>query len=276
MKFYIAAFFFFSHYIFCNAQGITEQSSEPVEINCIYKLTFKTDSSSNVFHFDNQLLQIARNFSKYESKGQIMADSLLNSFSTMPFNQSSANFYMQQRSKLPAYRTTFKIYKLRQSKIIRFYDRISINDFFYDESDNLFKWTILSDKKNILGYSCQKAVTAFAGRIWDVWFTRQIPISDGPYKFQGLPGLILKAEDTKNNFIFEITSLSKATNQLILTLPSASSARKTTKYELRRGREANRKSGFSQLTSSGELSVKNPEQIQRQQSAKVYNPIELK
>lgn len=275
MKLHVLTFALLSNSFLCNAQSIIEQKPEQVELSCIFKFTFKTDSLSSVFHYDNQLLQITKDFSKYESKGQILADSLLSVFSTMQFNQSSANYYIQQRSKIPPYRTTFKVYKLRKAGITRFFDRITINDYFYDEPNSLFTWKILPMTKNIAGYSCQKATTMFAGRSWAVWFTRQVPISDGPYKFQGLPGLILRAEDSKNNFIFEIISISKLDNKSVLYFPTASNAHKTTKNEFRKGREANRKAGFSQITASGELSVKNSEQVQRQQATKPYNPIEL-
>jgi len=275
MKLYILTFALLSNSLLCSAQSVIEQNPEPIELSCVFKFTFKTDSLSSVFHSDNQLLQITKDFSKYESKGQILADSLLGIFSTMQFNQSSANYYIQQRSKIPPYRTTFKVYKLRKAGIIRFFDRITINDYFYDEPNNLFAWNILPVTKNIAGYACQKATTVFAGRSWNVWFTRQVPVSDGPYKFQGLPGLILKAEDSKNNFIFEIINISKPANKVTLSFPATSNAHKTTKNEFRKGREANRKAGFSQMTASGELSVKNSEQVQRQQATKPYNPIEL-
>ncbi|WP_245539702.1 hypothetical protein [Riemerella columbina] len=32
---------------------------------------------------------------------------------------------------------------------------------------------------------------------------------DGPYKFTGLPGLILKVEDAKKQFLFEAVALKK-------------------------------------------------------------------
>lgn len=38
-------------------------------------------------------------------------------------------------------------------------------------------------------------MTKMGGRDWVAWFTNDIPIQDGPYKFCGLPGLIIKIED---------------------------------------------------------------------------------
>lgn len=47
----------------------------------------------------------------------------------------------------------------------------------------------------------------FGGRRWEAWFTPDIPYSDGPYKFCGLPGLILKIIDTKGHYKFEVLKL---------------------------------------------------------------------
>lgn len=76
-------------------------------------------------------------------------------------------------------------------------------------------WTIQEDTLSILGYECQKATTSFRGRNYSVWFTLSIPISDGPWKFYGLPGIILKVEDDKGIFLFEAIGISRCANKEI-------------------------------------------------------------
>lgn len=72
-----------------------------------------------------------------------------------------------------------------------------------DEKMN-YNWNIISgDTTNILGYRCNKALITFKGRKYVGWFTTDIPISGGPYKFAGLPGLILKVEDSDHIFTWE-------------------------------------------------------------------------
>lgn len=68
-------------------------------------------------------------------------------------------------------------------------------------------WQILKHKSKIFGYNAQKAKTYYGGRKWIAWFTTEVPINDGPYKFYGLPGLILNVYDEENNFIFDIKAL---------------------------------------------------------------------
>ena len=58
----------------------------------------------------------------------------------------------------------------------------------------------------------QKAATSFAGRDWVEWLAPEIPISDGPYKFNGLPGLIVLLHDTRNHYRFALTSFAENQN----------------------------------------------------------------
>lgn len=77
------------------------------------------------------------------------------------------------------------------------------------EKNNKFDWKIESQKDKILGYNVQKATTDFQGRKWIAWFTSEIPIQDGPYRFWGLPGLILKLEDIKGDHTFTTVGTKK-------------------------------------------------------------------
>lgn len=65
-------------------------------------------------------------------------------------------------------------------------------------------WKILGDKAKIGEYNTQKATTTFGGRNWIAWFTTDVPFQDGPYKFRGLPGLIVKVEDDAKNYSWEL------------------------------------------------------------------------
>lgn len=64
------------------------------------------------------------------------------------------------------------------------------------------KWKLLPEKKELLGYTCQKAETTFRGRHYTAWFTQEIPLKEGPGKFGGLPGLILQLSDSQNHFSY--------------------------------------------------------------------------
>lgn len=70
------------------------------------------------------------------------------------------------------------------------------------EETPVFKWNILPETQKIENYNCQKATTNFGGRVWEAWFSKDLPFPDGPYKFNGLPGLIVKLEDKTKSHQF--------------------------------------------------------------------------
>lgn len=63
------------------------------------------------------------------------------------------------------------------------------------EDSSQFNWKIINEEKNISGVQCKKAITLFRGREYIAWFALSIPIDSGPWKFHGLPGLILEVSD---------------------------------------------------------------------------------
>ncbi len=69
------------------------------------------------------------------------------------------------------------------------------------------KWTIQEETKKISNFDCQKAIITFRGRHYTAWFTAQIPSNDGPWKFYGLPGLILEIYDDVEEVKFGATSI---------------------------------------------------------------------
>lgn len=73
-------------------------------------------------------------------------------------------------------------------------------------------WKIINEKKTISNYICQKATTNYLGREWIAWFTNDIPFQDGPYKFNGLPGLVVQISDSENEHSFELIQIKNIPN----------------------------------------------------------------
>lgn len=71
------------------------------------------------------------------------------------------------------------------------------------EIKEFHSWTICEGTDVVLDHQCFKAQVNYAGRDYVAWFTMEIPASIGPWKFYGLPGLILKVEDSEGLFRFE-------------------------------------------------------------------------
>jgi len=79
---------------------------------------------------------------------------------------------------------------------------------YYDEPFSEIDWVIAEDStKTILDYQCIMATADYHGRKWTVWFTPEIPMQDGPWKFCGLPGLIMEASEPSGQHSFTVTGI---------------------------------------------------------------------
>ena len=78
-----------------------------------------------------------------------------------------------------------------------------------EKIEGLFDWQLLEGDSIVCGYPCHRATTTFRGRSWTVWYTLDLPYSDGPWKFCGLPGLVLYAYDSEDKFRFNCIGIEK-------------------------------------------------------------------
>jgi len=154
--------------------------------------------------------------------------------------------------------------------------RLGMYEYQYEEPARA-DWQIKEDTMTISGYKCQKATTRVSGRNYEVWFTPEIPILDGPFKFFGLPGLVVQAVDEKNFFKFKLKGLKEIDKMVpppehkeLLIVTSKK------KYEKARKNFAKRNI-INQLQASGRRYIVIPEKYKkkRKKAKKSNNPIEL-
>jgi GLPGLI family protein len=81
---------------------------------------------------------------------------------------------------------------------------ILLNDLFSIQTEDVINWKLSTDTKKVGIYNLQKATATFGGRNWIAWFNTEISLNEGPYKFQGLPGLIFEVADDQNYFSFNL------------------------------------------------------------------------
>lgn len=85
---------------------------------------------------------------------------------------------------------------------LEYLGKIFINSYRYEEPIPEFEWNLEDGTMEVMGYECKKATTKWRGREWTAWYS-DIPLSAGPWKFNGLPGLILRLEDSRSEHFFE-------------------------------------------------------------------------
>ena len=73
---------------------------------------------------------------------------------------------------------------------------IIYNTYLVYETIPVFKWDFDNNETKKIGdYICKKATTTFRGRNYIAWYTLDFPTQFVPWKFNGLPGLIMEVYD---------------------------------------------------------------------------------
>jgi GLPGLI family protein len=89
----------------------------------------------------------------------------------------------------------------------------NLSVYQYEENIEPIKWLLQKDTCTVLGYLCQKATTNLYGRSWEVWYCLTIPVDAGPWRLRGLPGLIMKAYDSRKHYVFECIGIERTGNK---------------------------------------------------------------
>ncbi|MCD9853238.1 GLPGLI family protein [Epilithonimonas sp. JDS] len=169
-----------------------------------YDYQFQTDSTdSQTKKSELMVLDIDKKGSKYYSEYVFQNDSLMNAhFAKNTATHSDDPFPMSGKEGV----ITYKI--LKSYPDFRINHIMTLDMTLYNASQQVkMNWKILPEKDKIGDWSIQKAETDFAGRHWIAWFSSEIPVQDGPYKFHGLPGLIVKLEDKSGYYKFELKGI---------------------------------------------------------------------
>jgi GLPGLI family protein len=177
-------------------------------------------------------------------------------------------------SQMPVARDSYFIYKNYENGVLTYIDHIPSDTYKFEESFDVFKWKIHNDTATIKGYKVQKASCDFGGRTWVAWFAPEIPYGDGPYKFTGLPGLILNIHDTQKHYNFEFGSIERPSNAMKMITYKEKNYIETTKYGFFRAQDGFRHDIVNRAKAAGMSSE--TQQIAARNLLKRNNPIELK
>lgn len=192
----IFSILFVAVFAFANAQESKESSNR-----FFYELTFKPKQDSTKIDKVITVLDITnKNRSVYQDYTVISQDSITK---VEIESMQKAGVYKDLSKSLKTPKFSARIHKSYPSMKIEYVDKVANGmtpvNIAYTE-DLKLNWKILDEKQKIGEYNTQKATTEFGGRKWTAWFSSDIPFQDGPYKFWGLPGLIVKIEDADKDY----------------------------------------------------------------------------
>lgn len=196
-------------------------------LRVVYEFSQKALNEGKTFSvIDTMVLDINTNNSVYYDRNLRAIDSVkkVRFDNIKKFDFSTDKNDLEQRLLLKSGRSdeiiggrvavTEKVFKNRGKNEIVTLDRDNedLKYKFRVVENIIYNWKIMPDTTTIIGYSCTRATTEFRGRRYNAWFTMDIPSNDGPWKFMGLPGLILRVEDTDGVFNMKAIGLENIDN----------------------------------------------------------------
>jgi GLPGLI family protein len=268
---------------------LTGQAQEKVgkgEIRAIYKNSVAPDSTKpHQLSYDTMFLEFSKERSVYYNPQRRISDSLTYA-SLLRSIKTGANLDMKDFGN---YRrtSTVIVHNYPEEQKITFYSaNIGNKPFVYEERQPLMQWQIHEESKQINGYNCQKASTQFRGRSYEAWFSSEVPTPFGPYKFYGLPGIIVSLKDSRGHFHFELIGVQRLpADYTMITHYDSGEPRFKIVFErisLKRYNQEMKKYTedpvaylvAKRMNSPVSVEAKNPQNQKKSQSI-IYNPIEL-
>ncbi len=161
---------------------------------------------------DRMILQVGYGISKFSSYRTMQIDSLIR-VSTADQVQANPERYIGG--------TSWSVYKNYPTGKFTTTDKIATDWFLVEELIPELQWTLTDDTKEILGYKCKSAKCSFRGREYSAYYTDEIPVADGPWKFGGLPGFIMEVCDADNHYSFTCVGINSKADRTI-TMPEVS------------------------------------------------------
>jgi len=166
---------------------------------------------------ETMMLKVGKKNSAYYSYAKYLTDSIVEVDKANGAGRDIIAQHMQQYTP----KVTYQIFKNHPTNRVTTLDRLAMSSFRCEEENQIPEWNLLPDTMTILSYPCQKATCHFKGRDYVAWFTSEIPRSEGPWKLYGLPGLILKANDTQNHYTFVCAGLIRSQGNESILFPGS-------------------------------------------------------
>lgn len=271
----------FGQYIVAIGGGDPESPAEkrdtlaPCDIQVKYELKFMPDTlERDKFKTQTMVLRMnTKGISVYQEYGKFRSDSVTAARTRNgKIKLSDSNEAIKYQTKARDNITIAKSWPEKHKILVR--ELIGLDGtFYYTEDKTDFGWEVdFTQTKEIGGYTCHSAKGSYAGRDYQAWFTPEIPISDGPWLFCGLPGLILEVSSLDKEFLYTCMSIQAGTGPV--SLRSLDTAFKTTRERFLKAKErykVNPAAGVAAMVEAGKLQTT---MNLKNRKPRAYNPQE--
>ena len=196
----------------CSKSGIYNGHDYPLYLDWGTYTAEKLDTSIYVVNYDTSVMVDTLSGEKFNYNNVLLVGKDVNKFFSagkFEYDLSRTKGGMNWDAIRNQHHVFFyeAIYLDRKTGQTTITERLCEDDFIYKEDTPVQYWLLLDEKKTIRGYECSLAECDFRGRHYYAWYTDEIPMSYGPWKLGGLPGLIVSAYDSHHHYEYTITEL---------------------------------------------------------------------
>ena len=181
-------------------------------MECIYEYRVR-DKEKNEIRTYFDILQSGREYTKYFGYPIYQVDSVIYRRDINKITEQEDNDISNQYGFMGA--SPYIILVHNRTKKISYYDRVFTDHYIYTDSAPI-AWQLSTGGLIVCGHYCHKATAHFRGREWTAYYAPDIPVGRGPWKFGGLPGLILRIEDSTGDQRFTAISLRTAHSDIYM------------------------------------------------------------
>jgi GLPGLI family protein len=193
--------------LFAGAIFARAQKPDTAQILVHYKFSHIIDTNNRAHpHTENMVLFVGKASSSYKSYDtQLQNELYRKQFQEQLNNSAGGNFRLDRNitgSGTEYYQFT------NSRKLVR--KEVLLDAYIIDDVLPVINWHISSNTANFDELHCQKATCHFKGRDYIAWFCPDLPVRVGPWKLNGLPGVIMEAYDAKKEVVFKFDRVEKA------------------------------------------------------------------
>jgi len=184
------------------------QKTDTARVLIHYKFTWVRDTTNRAYPYtENMVLYVGKSASAYRSyDGVVYKAQFKKAFAEAAAASPDGHPMINRRGV----GTNIEYYQYPNEQKLLTKDNLMASSYAIESPLPLIDWKTTGDTATFGGLHCQRATCHFKGRDYVAWFCPDLPVRTGPWKLNGLPGVIVDARDAKNEVVFQFDGVEKA------------------------------------------------------------------
>jgi GLPGLI family protein len=188
-------------------QAAIAQTSDTAQVLIHYKFTHVQDTTNRDHPYtENMALYVGKTSSAYKSYDKVLEEAEFKKQLQAAIAASPDGHVQIHRNRRGS---GAEYYEFPNEKKLARKEPLIMDTYLIEDAMPAIDWKISSDTQTFGGLHCQKATAHFKGRDYTAWFCPDMPLHVGPWKLNGLPGVIVEAYDAKKDVQFMFDGVEK-------------------------------------------------------------------